>query len=352
LFHRVTFRQDHPLLVMSTSWRPSLKAAASCRTPGKRCEQRSEKEAQLAPKPPGRPPVEATELARASKKAVGASRCQSSMDGSWISDQGDAAEEQVSLIKGDKLTWYDGDVSQLHAKHSHNFEMVFEGDKYTAQLQDDGKIHWSHGDIWTRHKAQPPQCLTKAYGREELLLLRQRIIEARGFGDSAVGSGSLRCIKRQTRGTSPSCELLKELSSDSICSTTDTLSDTSDEHDASFNSLDLTSIGAPPGLEHFLHSSSSEFAASDALRASAPEFIPQATLRASALEFVPRAFSDILCAVDGQLEQPTGDIATDILGLASQRSLEWRDYCRLEAEPDVCATQPQFWGAHWQTALV
>merc|ERR1712187_1086006 len=30
------------------------------------------------------------------------------------------------------------------------FEMVFEGSRYKAELQSDGKLHWSDGDIWTK----------------------------------------------------------------------------------------------------------------------------------------------------------------------------------------------------------
>jgi hypothetical protein len=274
------------------------------------------------------------------------------MNGSWISDQDGVAQEQISFIKGDKLTWYDGDVCQLRIKHSHSFEMEFEGDTYAAQLQTDGKIHWSHGDIWTRHKAQPAERYTRAYGREELLLFRQRLLEASGLGDLAVDNGGLRCIQTQKKQASPTFASLKELSTDSICSTTDTLSDISEEHETSSTSADLTSIGAPPGLEHPLQASASDFISCETLRASAPEFIPQATLRASAQEFVPNDISAILRAVDCQLGQHKEIDATDILGLAAQRSLEWRDYCGLASEPHVSASPHQFWDAHCQTALV
>lgn len=203
-----------------------------------------------------------------------------------------------------------------------------------------------------REEAQPAECCTRAYGREKLLLFRQRILEASRLGDPAVDNGGLRCIQRRTKQPSPTFDVLKELSTDSICSTTDTLSDISDEHETSANAADLTSIGAPPGLDHPLQATASDFISSATLRASAPEFIPPATLRASAQEFVPSAISAILCAIDCQLEQHKGNVATDALGLAAQRSLEWRDYCGLASEPGVSALPRQFGNAHWQTALV
>lgn len=110
-------------------------------------------------------------------------------------------------------------------------------------------------------RAQPAASTSPTYGREEFLLLRQCLMDAGRIETPAKGSRFM-CIESPPTESSPSVNRLKKLSTESMCSTIDTLSDTSEEPDAaSSSSADLAMVGAPPGLQ-------------GTLRMDAPEFVP------------------------------------------------------------------------------
>jgi hypothetical protein len=92
-----------------------------------------------------------------------------------------------------------------------------------------------------------------------MLFVRQLMIERNGLcSQPAVGNGNLKAVWKEVEEDSSGHEILKKLSTDSICSTTDTYSDTSDELDGATSS---TFVEESLPLQ-------------SALRASAPEFIP------------------------------------------------------------------------------
>lgn len=83
--------------------------------------------------------------------------------------------------------------------------------------------------------------------------------------EQPASGNHLMCKEAPSTEASPSVGRVdgpQKLSTESMCSTIDTLSDTSEEPDAaSSSSADLVSIGAPPGLQGML-------------RVNAPEFVP------------------------------------------------------------------------------
>jgi hypothetical protein len=100
---------------------------------------------------------------------------------------------------------------------------------------------------------------TVCHSRDELLFVRQLMIERTGMrSQPTVGSGNLRAVWKEVEEDSSGHELVKKLSTDSVCSTTDTYSDASDELDGATSST-------------FVEES---LVLQSALRASAPEFIP------------------------------------------------------------------------------
>lgn len=110
-------------------------------------------------------------------------------------------------------------------------------------------------------KTQPPTSISQEYGKDQFLLMRQCMMDAGQFEKPARGN-RLMCMEAPSTEASPSVGRSQKLSTESLCSTIDTLSDTSEEPDAaSSSSADLVSIGAPPGLQGML-------------RVNAPEFVP------------------------------------------------------------------------------
>jgi len=238
--------------------------------------------------------------------------------------------------------------------------------------------------------------------------VRQHMMDT-GLSKAATDRGRLRCIRekqalREQRRlkciseTSPT----SEPSTNSTCSSTDTQSDISDEHDTVSTSFEVHFIDAPPGLER-------------TLRASAPEFVPHGSsdskalsndsvcstvdtasdisedpdtvsssnemvLRATATEFVPNVVqpsvappvfsttpmpdvhapvlsstpfygfqadapslgkAEFVC--DGSFGghaymELTEDFRVDLLEEASQRYIQWRQYCGL---PEELSDAPQ-----------
>jgi hypothetical protein len=50
------------------------------------------------------------------------------------------------------LTWNEGEDVELAVVSSKKFHMSYVGVDYFAELRDDGKLHWSDGDVWTRRQ--------------------------------------------------------------------------------------------------------------------------------------------------------------------------------------------------------
>merc|ERR1719487_1852140 len=71
------------------------------------------------------------------------------------------------VISGDKLTWRDGQESQIQMKDARVIGTKLNDRSYIGELRDDDKIYWSDGDIWLRHRVQRRPavqlCGTKAY---------------------------------------------------------------------------------------------------------------------------------------------------------------------------------------------
>lgn len=177
-------------------------------------------------------------------------------------------------------------------------------------------------EVTQDEKTQSPACVSLSYNRDQLLFVKQCMLDRNSLGKPAAGrlmclpmevsdispnctfkegfaldridtqcsmtgkhdAGStstkklvvegavgLQCVLRadapefiphdrmQINDDSPNFKLSKRCSTESVCSTTDTQSDTTDEHDAASSSCDLLCV---EGLQ-------------STLRASAPEFVPR-----------------------------------------------------------------------------
>lgn len=136
-------------------------------------------------------------------------------------------------------------------------------------------------------KAFQPQCSdAHSYAKEEFLLVRQRMMDRGAIEEAVSGSGRLLCRQHQSNEAQvhlavPRDKFLKTLSTGSVCSTTDALSEASEQHEGSSLSEEQdatsSSITELPVVE----------AVQVTLRAGAPEFVPCATTSAS--ETVNRA---------------------------------------------------------------
>lgn len=58
-------------------------------------------------------------------------------------------------IQDTKLTWNSGEQTIISMASPNSFGMDFHGRHYIANLADDGKLHWSDGDVWERLPATP-----------------------------------------------------------------------------------------------------------------------------------------------------------------------------------------------------
>lgn len=74
------------------------------------------------------------------------------LDGSWI---GDPVKELVKRISGNNLTWQDGMVTKIRYVTSRQVEMEYGSPPktYTGDLKQDGRLHWTDGDVWSRYEA-------------------------------------------------------------------------------------------------------------------------------------------------------------------------------------------------------
>lgn len=212
-------------------------------------------------------------------------------------------------------------------------------------------------------RAKSPEPQATAYGKEELLIVRQRMLDngsmrkwKRMQANGMLGNGELMCKEVRVSDAEPSGKPSKKLSTDSECSTTDTLSDTSEEHDVTLSLTESPVVALPVTL-----------------RASAPEFVPHVSTSAPCLEqhvnapipqqvlsstpvwraaiapFPHGANSGFLCggSLWGQGSSHHGSSTVfglfpasltscmqeppkvDVLEAASQRYVEWRKYCGL-----------------------
>lgn len=57
---------------------------------------------------------------------------------------------QGGSITGTTLWWNDGRLATIHILTPTKFSVTLEGIVVTAALEDDGKLHWSNGDIWEK----------------------------------------------------------------------------------------------------------------------------------------------------------------------------------------------------------
>jgi RNA recognition motif-containing protein len=75
---------------------------------------------------------------------------EASFNGAWLNETRNGDFE--GTIDGSKLTDCNGNVTNLRITGSHTFEIEVDGDSCSAELRQDGKIHWSDGDIWIRRE--------------------------------------------------------------------------------------------------------------------------------------------------------------------------------------------------------
>lgn len=90
-------------------------------------------------------------LARAQEKA-------DLMQGKW----------SKATIAGTKLTWNDGKTNDIEFLDSEAIKMVLRGREYTGELWNDGKLHWSDGDVWMKLESKvdsPGEVLAPASNR-------------------------------------------------------------------------------------------------------------------------------------------------------------------------------------------
>merc|ERR1739848_878774 len=64
----------------------------------------------------------------------------SRIDGTWSSGR----------VLGDMLIWNNGARTKLTEKTLTCMSIVMRGSLYTAELKEDGLLHWSDGDVWTK----------------------------------------------------------------------------------------------------------------------------------------------------------------------------------------------------------
>jgi len=105
-------------------------------------------------------------------------------------------------------------------------------------------------------KLQDSEAVTRAYCKEELLLVRQHMRDANALRKPVIGMEKSVSAKEYSQ-----TKFLAKTSTNSVCSTVDSRSDTTDDHDAvsSLTDMSLTDA-APETLGN--------------LRANAPEFVP------------------------------------------------------------------------------
>jgi len=189
---------------------------------------------------------------------------------------------------------------------------------------------------------QPLDCQPISHSRDALLLVRQLMIEHRHLRSSqSTGHRKLKVALKEVEETQSSRDAFKKPSTDSVCSTTDTNSDVSDEHDGATSSTEISTFLEWPGLQ------------SD-LRASAPEFIPYQARQETCeddflLESLPAFHSESVCSglclsdssiigstglsdegEDSRAEHPCGGDLWDLEALRSYE--EWRQYCGLSCD--------------------
>jgi len=116
------------------------------------------------------------------------------------------------------------------------------------------------GGVVPEQTVESPKPNSNAYGREEFLLMRQLMMDTCNL-EKSDDKHRLMCVRSPSKVLPASVNRLSKLTTDSICSTIDTLSDTSDDQDFASTSTEVTSVAAP-GIH-------------DALRADAPEFVPK-----------------------------------------------------------------------------
>merc|ERR1712216_65356 len=75
-------------------------------------------------------------------------------DGSWESH---ASGEHMATISGHKLLSVDGEVQELQRTSATAFSFEMYGEAFSAELQADGRLVWSDGDIWVRKAAAHSQ---------------------------------------------------------------------------------------------------------------------------------------------------------------------------------------------------
>eukprot|EP00931_Biecheleriopsis_adriatica_P090641 TRINITY_DN6459_c1_g1_i1.p1 TRINITY_DN6459_c1_g1~~TRINITY_DN6459_c1_g1_i1.p1 ORF type:complete len:281 (+),score=77.83 TRINITY_DN6459_c1_g1_i1:21-863(+) len=74
-----------------------------------------------------------------------------------LSDQVLDGRWSKGCIDGSVLRWNTGSTSELVRKSPREFSMVRKNKEYTARLENDGKLHWSDGDVWSRLEADAPE---------------------------------------------------------------------------------------------------------------------------------------------------------------------------------------------------
>lgn len=189
---------------------------------------------------------------------------------------------------------------------------------------------------------QPPAEQAQAYDKETFLFVRQRMIDAGESGETSQKYSCPTAMKAfagiQTQVSEEailSGKPSKKLSTNSVCSTNDALSETSEDHDAS------SSVGELPLVEGLAGGQGT-------LRASAPEFVPHAA--ASVPDLMENVSPQILSstpvspwgwasgsnisdagffhrALKSHAEMP---IMKNVFSeVDSQAYLEWRHYCGL-----------------------
>merc|ERR1719189_3089427 len=78
---------------------------------------------------------------------------ESDFDGDW----------NRGTICGRTLTWNEGEVVALTIISGRTLQLTYVGSAYTGELQDDGRLHWDDGDIWTRrHQSSSPTAALQA----------------------------------------------------------------------------------------------------------------------------------------------------------------------------------------------
>merc|ERR1712176_1460342 len=85
-----------------------------------------------------------------------------------------------ATINGNTLIWPSGAVTQLWSRTDRSLAVILDAKEYTADLKDDGCLHWSDGDIWYRKAINDPppasatMVFTKPDGQEVTLSFTSR----------------------------------------------------------------------------------------------------------------------------------------------------------------------------------